>query len=397
MIKVLHIVTAFPRSDDEDSMTPWLIALIQELERQGVENTVLAPSYKGLGDQKVFGIDVRRYRYFFRKWEDLTHDEATPVRLARKPWYLLWVPFMLSAGRRAVKKILKREHFDIVHIHWPIPMAFVGAPAFRKMPTILHFYTAETSIIRRFPIIKPFFRKYIRDADEVIALTSYGAKQAQSVYNRPIKIVPYGNIFSEKMPSIKFPESDRPKRILFVGRLVERKGVEYLVRAMPKILSEIDAELIVVGSGAILDELKSLAEKIGVGEKVHFTGLVPAEEKERYYKTCDVFVLPACIDRHGDTEGQGVVLLEALSYGKPLVASAVGGIVDLVKDERTGLLVPEKDPDALADAITRILTDKELYIKLARDGYDFALKNFSLSAVGKSVVEIYERILSNRK
>ena len=397
MIKVLHIVTAFPRSDDEDSMTPWLIALIQELERQGVKNTVLAPSYKGLGNQTVFGIEVRRYRYFFRKWEDLTHDEATPVRLARKPWYLLWVPFMLSAGRRAVKKILKREHFDIVHIHWPIPMAFVGAPAFGKMPVVFRFYSAEIVLAKRYPKIFSFFlKRYINKADAISSNSSYTASLIKN-FRADVEVIPDANFFPNATPKFSEPLNNTPKKILFVGRIVERKGVEYLVRAMPKILSRIDAELIVVGSGAILDELKSLAKKIGVGEKVHFTGLVSAEEKERYYKTCDVFVLPACFDRHGDTEGLGVVLLEALAYGKPVIASNVGGIPDIVKDEKTGLLVPEKDPDALADAIVRILTDKELYIKLARDGYDFALKNFSLSAVGKSVVEIYERILNNRK
>ncbi|RKZ27900.1 hypothetical protein DRQ26_02250 [bacterium] len=393
MIKVLHIVTAFPRSDDEDSMTPWLISLLRGLEQRGVKNTVLAPSYKGLGNQTVFGIDVRRYRYFFRKYEDLTHDEATPVRLSRKPWYLLWVPFMLLAGRRAVKKLLKKENFDVVHIHWPIPMAFVGATAYGKLPTILHFYTAETSMIRRFPIIKPFFRRYIRDADEVIALTSYGAEQARSVYDRSIKIVPYGNKFPEKIPTIRFPDEDRPRRILFTGRLVERKGVKYLIQAMPKILSRIDAELTVVGFGSILDDLKNLARDIGVGEKVHFTGLVPADEKERHYRDCDVFVLPACFDRHGDTEGQGVVLLEALSYGKPVIASAVGGIVDIVKDGHSGLLVPEKDPDALAEAIIRVLTDKELYIKLAKDGYEYAIQKFSPSVVEKAIVDVYEALL----
>ncbi len=393
MIKVLHIVTAFPRSDSEDSMTPWLIALIQELERQGVKNTVLAPSYRGLGKQTVFGIDVRRFRYFFRKWEDLTHDEATPVRLGRKPWYMFWVPFLLIAGRRAVKKLLEKEKFDVVHIHWPIPMAFIGAPAFGKLPTILHFYTAETSMIRRYPIIKPFFKKYIRNADDVIALTSYGAKQARTVYDRPIKIVPYGNEFPKTVPSIEFPETDRSKRILFIGRLVERKGVKYLIQAMPKVLSKIDAELTIVGSGSILGELKKLANDIGVSEKVHFTGLIPADEKERQYDNCDVFVLPACFDRHGDTEGQGVVLLEALSHGKPIVASAVGGITDIIKNEKSGLLVPEKNPDALADALIRVLTNKNLYIKLSKNGYDFALKNFSLPAVGKSVVEIYETLL----
>ncbi len=375
-------------------MTPWLISLLRGIEARGFHNVVVAPAYKGLGDQTVFGIEVRRFRYFIRRWEDLTHDEATPVRLARKPWYLLWVPFMLLSGRNFVRKIIAKEKFDIIHIHWPIPMAFVGAPAYGKLPTILHFYTAETSMIRRYPAIKPFFKKYIRDADRVIALTSYGAQQAKSVYDREIDIVPYGTKFPESVPEVVFPGDRTPKRILFVGRLVERKGVRYLIEAMPEILRKLDAELIIVGGGPLLEELKRTASGAGVADRVRFTGIVPAEEKERWYSESDLFVLPACFDRHGDTEGQGVVLLEALSHGKPVVASAVGGIVDIVKHEKTGLLVPEKDPHALAEAITRILTDEDLYVRLAREGYDFARKNFSEDAVADKVVGIYRELMN---
>ena len=391
--RVLHIVTAFPRSDKEDFMTPWLISLLRGIEARGFHNVVLAPSYKGLGDQTVFGLEVRRYRYFLKKWEDLTHDEATPVRLARKPWYLLWVPPMLYAGRRAVKKLLSREKFDIVHIHWPVPMAFAGAPAYKKVPTVLHFYTAETSMIRRYPAIRPFFKKYIRDADRVVALTSYGAQQAKSIYDREIDIVPYGTKFPERDPEVQFPGKRFPRQILFVGRLVERKGVKYLIEAMPEILERIDARLIIVGGGPLLEELKRQAQALGLGDRVLFTGFIPAEQKEYYYTSSDVFVLPACFDRHGDTEGQGVVLLEALSHGKPVVASAVGGIVDIIKHEKTGLLVPEKNPHALADAIVRILTNEELYTRLAKDGYKFAKQNFSEDAVAEKMVEIYHQLL----
>jgi len=374
-------------------MTPWLIAMLQQLQKNGVENTVLAPSYKGLGNQNVMGIDVRRFRYFPKKWESLTHDEATPVRLAKKPWYLLLAPFLLLAGRKYVKKLLGEKNFDIVHIHWPIPMAFVGAPAFGKIPTILHFYTAETSMIRRYPIIKPFFRGAIRDADKVVALTTYGMNQAKSIYDRPVEIIPYGNEFPPDIPEVNPPKGNETREILYVGRLVERKGVKYLIQAMPKILSQIDAQLTIVGGGILLEELKSIAKQENVEDKVSFTGIIPADEKDKAYRECDVFVLPACIDRHGDTEGQGVVLLEALSYGKPVVASAVGGIVDIVKNDKTGLLVPQKDPDALAEAIVRILTDEKLYVRLATDGYKYALDNFSIPAVTEKMLNIYNSVI----
>ena len=397
MIKVLHIVTAFPRSDAEDSMTPWLIATLQQLERIGIKNTIFAPSYKGLGNQTVMGLDVRRFRYFPRCCEDLTHDVTTPAKLSQKPWYVFWVPFLLFFGRRAFSKLIRAEQFDIVHIHWPLPMAFIGAPAFGKVPNLLHFYTAETAMARRYPIAKKFLRWAMKRTDEIIAISTHAMNLAKEAFDRPIKIVPYGSFFPEKPPEVFSPKADAKKKILFVGRIVERKGVQYLIQAMPGILKKIDAELIIVGGGAPVPQLKTLAHELGIEKNVLFTGIIKAKDKDRYYRESDVFVLPACYDKYGDTEGLGVVLLEALSVGKPVVASAVGGIVDIVINEKTGLLVPEKDPQALADALVRILTDDHLYIRLAKDGYQYALKNFSVSAVAENIKTIYEALLMKSK
>ena len=393
MIKVLHIVTAFPRNDAEDDMTPWMISTLQGLEKIGVQNTVLAPSYKGLGDQTVMGIDVRRFRYFPRFWEDLTHDETTPVRLGHKPWYIIHVPFLLLCGRYVVKGLIKHEKFDIVHIHWPLPMAFVGAPAFGRIRTILHFYTAETAMARRFPIAKKFLRGVMKKADDGIAISSHAVNLAKSAYDRPMKVVPYGSFFPDIAPKIIYPSEDCPKRILFVGRLVERKGVKYLIQAMPKVLEKMNATLTIVGGGVLLEELKQFSHEMDMTEYVTFTGIISAEEKAKYYRECDLFVLPACFDKHGDTEGLGVVLLEALSAGKPVIASSVGGIVDIVKHERSGLLVPEKEPEALAKAIIRILSDRKIYIELAEKGYNYAVSNFSVKAVCKRIKDIYSELV----
>ena len=132
-------------------------------------------------------------------------------------------------------------------------------------------------------------------------------------------------------------------RLLFVGRLVERKGVQVLLEALARLRDRPGVRVRVVGDGPMRGALERQAATLGVADRVRFDGSVSTEELVRRFRECDVFVLPAVVDAKGDTEGLGVVLIEALSYGKPVIASAAGGIVDIVRDGETGLLVPPGD------------------------------------------------------
>jgi glycosyltransferase involved in cell wall biosynthesis len=112
----------------------------------------------------------------------------------------------------------------------------------------------------------------------------------------------------------------------------------------------------------------------------------------KYYSACDCFVLPAVVDSEGNTEGLGVVLIEALSFRKPVVASALGGIVDVINHEKTGLLVPEKDSPALAAAITRVLTDEELARRLGEEGFRFVREYFNWDRIISRWIELYAEL-----
>lgn len=393
MIRVLHIVTAFPRSDDEHSMTPWLVSLLKGLKERGVESTILAPSYKGLGDQVVQGISVRRFRYFIKDWETLTHDEATPVKLSRKPWYITLVPFMLFFGIKKMKKLIKLERFDLVHVHWPIPMAIIALPAVGKIPIVMEFYGAEMALVRRNILLKYFAKWIAKRGDYCIAISSYTASLVRDITGITPVVIPYACDFPTKVNKPVFPEKKSPKNLLFVGRLVERKGVEYLIRAIPYIRREIDVRLKIIGGGPLLNNLKELAKQLKVDDIVEFSGIVSNEEKDKAYRECDLFILPACFDKKGDTEGLGVVLLEALSYGKPVIASSVGGIVDIVKNGKTGILVKEKEPKEIARAVLKLLSDKNLYLKIAENGYNFVKENFSIEKIAEQTYETYKNLL----
>jgi glycosyltransferase involved in cell wall biosynthesis len=175
--------------------------------------------------------------------------------------------------------------------------------------------------------------------------------------------------------------------VLFVGRLVERKGIANLLRAAAG--SRLPYRVALVGFGPEEARLRSLAAALGLADRVEFAGRVSDAELSRRYAEADVFVLPATIDARGDTEGLGVVLLEALAHGLPVVATRRGGIPDIVIDGETGLLVEDGDAAALARAIERLLADPALARRLAERGADHVRSEFGVESVARRLAAIY--------
>src|SRR5207249_10315763 len=129
-MRILHLVTAFPR-DERDIIAPWLVELIKRQRAAGHDAQVFAPSYHGSGDDLFAGIPVHRFRYFFARWEALTHDESAADRMRRSVLYrLMPAPFVL-AGMFAVWRLCRRERYDVIHVHWPVPLALWGWAARR--------------------------------------------------------------------------------------------------------------------------------------------------------------------------------------------------------------------------------------------------------------------------
>jgi glycosyltransferase involved in cell wall biosynthesis len=138
--------------------------------------------------------------------------------------------------------------------------------------------------------------------------------------------------------------------------------------------------------------LEALSRELGISEAVEFAGFVTNERLSQLFRACTLYVHPAIYDDRGDTEGLGVVLIEALRNRKPVVASQVGGIVDVIKDGETGLLVPQKDPEALAEAVLRVLQDPALARRLGEQGYVYATKFFDWDRITDRLEAVYRRV-----
>lgn len=294
-------------------------------------------------------------------------------------------------GTIAAWRLARRERFDIIHVHWPLPHWVFGwsARLAHRAPTVISFHGAELMAVRH--AMKPlrgFVGWAIRSADAITANSSHTVRAIQQICDRPVSIVPYGTTAGES-PETCEPAPGRTMQLMFAGRLVERKGVPYLLMATSILGRDLPVHLNIVGTGPDEPALRALAAELGIERQVTFHGFVTNEELETQYRNCDVFVLPAVIDSKGDTEGLGVVVIDAMSHRRPVVASGVGGIVDLVIDGRTGLAIPPADADALANALRRVLTEPGLARQLGNAGYDHIQQNYSWPAIIERLKAVY--------
>ena len=406
-MKVLVIGSVYPRFD-KDAEVPWLRTSVAHLKKAGIEIQVLAPSYKGLKSHEIDGTRVNRFRYAPASWEILTHEEGAPSKMASRPWLqLLAIPYIINGFFKCLK-ICRKWRPDIIHAHWPFPHAYIalGAAKLFRIPLVLNFHGAELLLIRKKKWVKPLLKFAIGQAQAVFANSSFTAGKIKAIRNVDVEWSPYGTTLDERRETRDEREGsglaphpvNGKFKVLFVGRHIERKGICYLIEAA-KYLSADKFEIRIVGEGDLTEELKAQAAQLE-GDKnaasIVFTGKLVAPELAREYREANVFVLPAIVDHKGDTEGLGVVLIEAMELGLPIVASDVGGIPDVVVNNESGILVPEKDPVALADAIKRIESDPQYTESLLEGARNRIAECFTWDKITRRQIEIYEQ-LANRK
>ena len=402
-MKVLVIGSVYPRFD-KDAEVPWLRTSVAHLKKAGVEIQVLAPAYKGLKSHDIDGTRVNRFRYAPASWEILTHEEGAPSKMASRPWLqLLAIPYIINGFFKCLK-ICRKWRPDIIHAHWPFPHAYIalGAAKLFRIPLVLNFHGAELLLIRKKKWVKPLLKFAIGQAQAVFANSSFTAGKIKAIRNVDVEWSPYGTTLDEdgghpRNAPVAHAVNGKFK-VLFVGRHIERKGICYLIEAA-KYLSADKFEIRIVGEGDLTEELKAQAAQLE-GDKnaasIVFTGKLVAPELAREYREANVFVLPAIVDHKGDTEGLGVVLIEAMELGLPIIASNVGGIPDVVVNNESGILVPEKDPVALADAIKRIESDPQYTARLLEGARNRIAECFTWDNITRRQIEIYEQ-LANRK
>jgi glycosyltransferase involved in cell wall biosynthesis len=340
-MKIAVFTTSYPTHPD-DFAGRFVSGLVERLREAGDEVTVVSP-----GVYRTFG---------------LSSDGGGIVRAARRrPWA---APFMLGSMARALRRAARDA--DLVHAHW-LAGGAVALLAGKPFVVTLHG-TISGGRLDDFELLKNpprLARLVLRRARGVICVSEALTQAAREAGVEQAVFVPNG---IEIPPGVG--EEAEPPEVLYTGRLAAEKGIEELAAASAGL------NLVVSGDGPLRPLLPQAL------------GFLSREELERRYERAAVVVCPS------RSEGFGIVCAEAMAHGKPVVASAVGGLVNLVEHERTGLLVPPRDPRALRAALDRLLADSSLRLRLGRAGREKIIAGYSWDRVVRETRALYERALA---
>lgn len=292
---------------------------------------------------------------------------------------------LLSINYSIKQYIRLLESSDIVHTFTPL----VWKPF--STPLIAHYHhwddPNEMLDYLHLPTNHFLWMQCYDLADRIVAVSNYSANDLSSrgVSREKIDIVPNGvdiNRFHPGSSTVEFEEWERV--LLYVGPLAERKGLQYIIRAMPSILRKYpDTGLVLVGSGE-KEDLRQLAEELNVLDNVHFEGFVPDDDLPDYYRSADVFVFPSLL------EGFGMVLVEAMASGLPVVSTTATAIPEVV--DNAGLLVPPRDQSELATAVSTLIENG--FDSWSEKSLDRALGHFTWTETTNQLCSVYNKVLN---
>jgi phosphatidyl-myo-inositol alpha-mannosyltransferase len=287
-----------------------------------------------------------------------------------------------------IRRYFEEERFDVIHVHGSLaPTLPIAAIQASRVLNIVTFHAGHEQSLG-YALFRTELMPYFDAVHGLIAVSETARLSCYKYFRGPYHIIPNGidlTFFRPDAGRVPGLDDGRP-RILFVGRFEPRKGLKHLLSAMPEIVRSVpNVELVVVGTGLLGYSYKSYLSK-EVQEHVRWAGLVQNEDRPKYYASCDVYCSPAT-----GQESFGIVLLEAMATGKPVVASDIDGYRTVMTDDREGLMVPPCDPPALAGAIVKILLDRETARRYAANGFERA-QQYSWPKLAERVETYYEEL-----
>lgn len=357
---ILVLASTYPRWHGDHE--PGFVHELSQRLSDSFDVTVLCPHARGaLSEENLDGVHVVRFRYAPARWETLVNDGGIVGNLRGHAWKWLLLPGFLISMAWRTQRLLRRAQFDVVHAHWLLPQGLIVAlPGLRRgnRPQFLvtshggdlfGFRAAPFRWLKLFVVRRAAAVTVVSEAMRA-ELVRIGADATK------ISVLPMG--VDLKSLFVPDPGVERSRNeILFVGRLVEKKGLRVLIDAMPMILaSHPSAQLTIVGFGPEEDERRKQVDCLGLGDKVSFIGAVSQQRLPQFFRRAAVFVAPFVQAASGDQEGLGLVSVEAAGCGCPVITSDLPATRDVYRDAPCARLVPPGSVNALGDAVCSVLS-----------------------------------------
>jgi glycosyltransferase involved in cell wall biosynthesis len=403
-MKVCMVTSSYPRFAG-DGTAPFVQSIAEHVARQGHQVHVLAPydPQVRLRESGPTPVTVHRFKYVWPdSWCLVGHARSLERDVRMKKAVYLLTPLYLLFGFLALARLHRQHRFDVLHAHWLLPSGFL-ALLFAKawgLPLIVSLHGSDVYVAEKSPVFAPLGGLVLRLSDFVTACSEDLKHRASRLgkSKSDVRVIPYGAspaLFgtSGDSSALRASLDIAPDDLVVfgLGRLVYKKGFEYLIRAIPLIVDDFgQVKVVIGGSGPLLSELEQLSEELGVRDQVRLPGRIDWDEVPAYFDLCDVFVAPSIRDRAGNVDGLPNTILEAMASSRPIVASNVAGIPAVIEDGKNGFLVEERNPAQLAEAIKRLLASRELRDRLGEASRRKVEQELNWDKVAEQFVALYQ-------
>jgi glycosyltransferase involved in cell wall biosynthesis len=390
-MRVLFITHSYPR-EPGDAAGSFLLHLAVALRGEGVDVRVVAPSGDllpsgaELPPVDVFdGIRVDRFRYAPRRYENLAYTGEMAQSVQRSWSAKLALVGFLGSEFTSATRVRREFEPDLIHAHWWFPGGLVGASAaaLAGIPLVTTMHGTDVRLARAKTFARPLFRHVLGQSKAVTTVSSWLAREVTAMLPSVAPVVAPMPVSVDLFAPGTSRASDR---ILFVGRLNAQKGIDRLLDAMARMRHRVTLD--VVGDGPDRADLRQRAAALGIADRIVWHGAVPQPAVAAFYRNATALVVPSI------GEGLGLVAVEAQLSETPVVAFASGGVVDIIADQETGILVPPNDVGALADAMDRLVGDTTLQRAMGKAGRMTALAAFDPNSVARRYAGIYRGALA---
>lgn len=404
--RVLMLTSSFPRWAG-DSTAPFILHLAQDLQALGWQVDMLAPHAPGAKmDEILDGVRVHRFRYFWPEiLETVCYQGGALINLRRNKWNLVKLPSLVLCEWISLIRHLKHNNYDVVHSHWILPQGFTAAIATRtrKLPHMLTVHGGDIFALQGRSL--RMFKKFALTSADAVTVNSSVTRDAVrhlAPDTRQVHQIPMGVTAPPRTQSAELANLRTRHRhgngplLVFVGRLVEEKGVGDVIHAVSLLTSRLpDVTAVIIGDGQDRQRFESLANELNVSRRVFFAGWLQHDQVFAHLAAADMYVGPSKRALNGWVEAQGLSFVEAMLVRCPVIATRSGGIVDLVLDGETGLTVSEGAPKEIAAAVEKLVAKPELAQRLARNGYDLVRREYTREVTAAAFTSLYADLQSH--
>jgi glycosyltransferase involved in cell wall biosynthesis len=399
---VVMVTTSYPRFPG-DSVGTFMEPIARSVAARGHAVHVVAPWHPLVArPREEYGVQFHFYRYApLRSLNVFGYASAMRADVSLRGAAYLAAPLALAQGWRTARKIARRHGATAMHGHWVVPGGITAALAAPELPLVVSLHGSDVYVAETFAPARAAARRAFRHAGFVTACSSDLATRAIALGADParIEIVPYGVNVERFRPDSAVRSARRQELgvagsvplCVAAGRLVRKKGFEYLVDAIAGVPNVV---LAIAGEGTLHDELQQRARAAGVAERVRLLGNQTQDRVGELFAAADVICVPSVRDDSGNVDGLPNVVLEALASGTPVITTAAGGIGAVVEDGRTALVVPERDAAAIATALLRVAADPDAARQLGTAARALVSAQFGWERTAARFEAAYDRALA---